>query len=182
MADERYGIHACEIGRDIPAGVDAVRFGTLHGFKGLEFQRVFLAEVSEGLIPHQWLETYRHEQVERYRQEEQRSRSLPFVAATRARDELVGRDAFATHCSTSRSSVGISPCPGPGTTNAQCRRARRSSLPFGRPGRSHSIATVTVVSASLTSSRVFAARPGQCARAYSAAKAYQLSCDGPRAP
>ncbi|MGC9404937.1 UvrD-helicase domain-containing protein [Streptomyces sp. DZ1-3] len=89
LANERYGIHACEIGRDIPAEVDAVRIGTLHGFKGLEFQRVFLAGVSEGLIPHQRLETYRHEQVERYRQEEQRSRSLLFVAATRARDELV---------------------------------------------------------------------------------------------
>ncbi|MFF6785535.1 3'-5' exonuclease [Streptomyces sp. NPDC012510] len=89
LADEQYGIHACEIGRDIPERVDAVRIGTLHGFKGLEFQRVFLAGVSERLIPHQRLETYRHEQVERYRQEEQRSRSLLFVAATRARDELV---------------------------------------------------------------------------------------------
>ncbi|MFF4716091.1 UvrD-helicase domain-containing protein [Streptomyces eurythermus] len=89
LADEQYGIRACEIGRDIPSGVDAVRIGTLHGFKGLEFQRVFLAGVSEGLIPHQRIETYRHDQTERYRQEEQRSRSLLFVAATRARDELV---------------------------------------------------------------------------------------------
>ncbi|MEU5308772.1 UvrD-helicase domain-containing protein [Streptomyces sp. NPDC021562] len=89
LADERYGIRACEIGRDMPAGVDAVRIGTLHGFKGLEFQRVFLAGVSEGLVPHQRIETYRYDQTERYRQEEQRSRSLLFVAATRARDELV---------------------------------------------------------------------------------------------
>lgn len=89
LADERYGIRACEIGRDIPTGVDAVRIGTLHGFKGLEFQRVFLAGVSEGLVPHQRIETYRYDQTERYRQEEQRSRSLLFVAATRARDELV---------------------------------------------------------------------------------------------
>lgn len=89
LADEQYGIRACEIGRDIPSGIDAVRIGTLHGFKGLEFQRVFLAGVSEGLVPHQRIETYRHDQTERYRQEEQRSRSLLFVAATRARDELV---------------------------------------------------------------------------------------------
>ncbi|MFJ7138060.1 3'-5' exonuclease, partial [Streptomyces fungicidicus] len=81
LAEERYGIRACEIGGNAPAGSDTVRIGPLHGFKGLEFQRVFLAEVSEGLVPHQRLETYRHEQTERYRQEEQRSRSLLFVAA-----------------------------------------------------------------------------------------------------
>ncbi|WP_432161586.1 3'-5' exonuclease [Streptomyces tendae] len=88
LADEQYGIRACEIGRDVPPETDAVRIGTLHGFKGLEFQRVFLAGVSEGLIPHQRIESCRHDQAERYRQEEKRSRSLLFVAATRARDEL----------------------------------------------------------------------------------------------
>ncbi|WP_432131179.1 3'-5' exonuclease [Streptomyces tendae] len=89
LADEQYGIRACEIGRDVPPETDAVRIGTLHGFKGLEFQRVFLAGVSEGLMPHQRIESCRHDQAERYRQAEKRSRSLLFVAATRARDELV---------------------------------------------------------------------------------------------
>ncbi|WP_201302003.1 3'-5' exonuclease [Streptomyces tendae] len=73
LADEQYGIRACEIGRDVPPETDAVRIGTLHGFKGLEFQRVFLAGVSEGLMPHQRIESCRHDQAERYRQEEQRS-------------------------------------------------------------------------------------------------------------
>lgn len=41
---------------------------------------------------------------------------------------------------------------------------------------------VITVSTSLTSSRVFAALHGQCACAYSVAKAYQLSLDGPRVP
>ncbi|MFF6785537.1 hypothetical protein [Streptomyces sp. NPDC012510] len=41
---------------------------------------------------------------------------------------------------------------------------------------------MTVVSASLASSRLFAVHPSQFARAYPAAKAYQLSFDDPRAP
>ncbi|MFK4098480.1 hypothetical protein ACI2L1_00035 [Streptomyces sp. NPDC019531] len=41
---------------------------------------------------------------------------------------------------------------------------------------------MTAVSASLTSSRVFAALPGQWACAYRVAKAYQLRLDGPRGP
>ncbi|MEU3904877.1 3'-5' exonuclease [Streptomyces goshikiensis] len=61
----------------------------MHRFKGLEFQRVFLAGVSEGQVPHQRIEAYRMASPDRYRQEQQRARSLLFVAATRARDELV---------------------------------------------------------------------------------------------
>lgn len=68
---------------------DTVRIGTMHRFKGLEFQRVFLEDVSEGQVPHQRIEAYRMASPDRYRQELQRARSLLFVAATRARDELV---------------------------------------------------------------------------------------------
>ncbi|QDL73803.1 ATP-dependent helicase [Streptomyces malaysiensis subsp. malaysiensis] len=68
---------------------DAVRIGTMHRFKGLEFQRVFLTSVSEGQVPHQRIEQYQLANPDRYRQEEQRARSLMFVAATRARDELI---------------------------------------------------------------------------------------------
>ncbi|MER5962781.1 UvrD-helicase domain-containing protein [Streptomyces sp. NPDC002057] len=68
---------------------DAVRIGTMHRFKGLEFQRVFLTSVGEGQVPHQRIEQYRLANPDRYRLEEQRARSLVFVAATRARDELV---------------------------------------------------------------------------------------------
>jgi hypothetical protein len=93
-----------------------------------------------------------------------------------------GRDALATHASTSRSSAGICGPPAFGTTNAQCRSARRSTCSSGRPEMGEHIASVIAVSASLTSSRVLAARPGQCARAYSVAKSYQLNRDGPRTP
>ncbi|WP_143674163.1 UvrD-helicase domain-containing protein [Streptomyces caniscabiei] len=79
-----------ELGRDgVRSDVDAVRIGTMHRFKGLEFQRVFLTSVGEGHVPHQRIEQYRLANPDRHRQEEQRARSLLFVAATRARDELV---------------------------------------------------------------------------------------------
>ncbi|MGJ5897367.1 UvrD-helicase domain-containing protein [Streptomyces niveiscabiei] len=87
---KEFRIPAVELGRSgVRAGVDAVRIGTMHRFKGLEFQRVFLTSVGEGQVPHQRIEQYRITNPDRYRQEEQRARSLVFVAATRARDELV---------------------------------------------------------------------------------------------
>lgn len=89
LACKPFLIPASEIGREGPRDVDTVHIGTMHRFKGLEFQRVFLAGVSEGLIPHQRIETFRLSSPDRYRQEEQRARSLLFVAATRARDELI---------------------------------------------------------------------------------------------
>ncbi|MFJ8692194.1 UvrD-helicase domain-containing protein [Streptomyces roseolilacinus] len=89
LACEPFRVPAAEIGREGPHDTDTVRIGTMHRFKGLEFQRVFLAGVSEGLIPRQRIEAFRLSQPARYRQEEQRARSLLFVAATRARDELV---------------------------------------------------------------------------------------------
>jgi superfamily I DNA/RNA helicase len=83
-----FRIPAVELGSSAVGERDAVRVGTLYRFKGLEFQRVFLAAMSEGQVPHQRIEQYRTTDPERYRQEEQRARSLAFVAATRARDEL----------------------------------------------------------------------------------------------
>ncbi|MFD5699107.1 UvrD-helicase domain-containing protein [Streptomyces lasiicapitis] len=79
-----------ELGKDgVESDTDGVRIGTMHRFKGLEFQRVFLTSVGEGQVPHQRIEQYRLANPDRYGQEEQRARSLVFVAATRARDELV---------------------------------------------------------------------------------------------
>ncbi|MEU3630994.1 3'-5' exonuclease [Streptomyces fradiae] len=66
-----------------------VRIGIMHRFKGLEFQRVFLTSIGEGQVPRQRVERYRLTNPDRYRQKKQRARSLVFVAATRARDELI---------------------------------------------------------------------------------------------
>ncbi|WP_406362292.1 3'-5' exonuclease [Streptomyces sp. NBC_01579] len=84
-----FGIPAVEIGRDGPGRGEGVRIGTMYRFKGLEFQRVFLASVGEGQVPHQRIETFRLADPPRYQREQKRARSLLFVAATRARDELV---------------------------------------------------------------------------------------------
>ncbi|MDX3760179.1 3'-5' exonuclease [Streptomyces sp. AK02-04a] len=90
LARDPFRIPVVELGREgVRAELDAVRIGTMHRFKGLEFQRVFLTSVGEGQVPHQRIEQYRLENPDRYRQEEQRARSLVFVAATRARDELI---------------------------------------------------------------------------------------------
>ncbi|MEU8595505.1 UvrD-helicase domain-containing protein [Streptomyces anulatus] len=90
LARAPFHIPAVELGKDgVRDDRDAVRIGTMYRFKGLEFQRVFLTSVSDGQIPHQRIEQYRLANPDRHRQEEQRARSLVFVAATRARDELV---------------------------------------------------------------------------------------------
>jgi superfamily I DNA/RNA helicase len=71
-----------------PKGGDGVHVGTMHRFKGLEFQRLIVTGVSAGLVPRRGIERWRDTDPIRYGRERQRDRSLLFVAATRARDEL----------------------------------------------------------------------------------------------
>jgi superfamily I DNA/RNA helicase len=65
-----------------------VRIATMHRVKGLEFERVWLAEVSDGIVPppgmlqHQADDTSRAEAL-------LKERSLLYVAATRAKREAV---------------------------------------------------------------------------------------------
>ncbi|MEV4380810.1 UvrD-helicase domain-containing protein [Streptosporangium sp. NPDC049644] len=83
------GIRAAAIGSGGPKLYDAVHVGTMHRFKGLEYQRMILVGVAEGLVPSRHVSQYRETDPLRYRRELQRARSLLFVAATRARDTLV---------------------------------------------------------------------------------------------
>lgn len=83
----REGVRAATIGPDGPRMDDAVHVGTLHRFKGLEYQRMAIAGVAEGLVPHRHVEQHRDDPT-RHGRELQRARSLLFVAATRARDTL----------------------------------------------------------------------------------------------
>ncbi|MFY1669017.1 UvrD-helicase domain-containing protein [Plantactinospora sp. WMMB334] len=85
---EADGIAAVEIGPDGPKRPDGVHVGTMHRFKGLEYQRMIIAGVGDGLVPRQAIGRYRATDPRRYQRERQRDRSLLFVAATRARDEL----------------------------------------------------------------------------------------------
>ncbi|MEV0524582.1 UvrD-helicase domain-containing protein [Streptomyces sp. NPDC050439] len=82
------GIRALEIGPDGPRGDDGVHIGTMFRFKGLEYQRMIIAGVSEGLVPRQAVLQLQRTDALRYRRELQRARSLLFVAATRSRDAL----------------------------------------------------------------------------------------------
>ncbi|MCT9934558.1 UvrD-helicase domain-containing protein [Planotetraspora sp. A-T 1434] len=84
------GIISSSIGTDGPRLVEApVHVGTMHRFKGLEYQRLIIAGVSEGLVPAQRIVTLKDGDPLRFRREMQRARSLLFVAATRARDGIV---------------------------------------------------------------------------------------------
>lgn len=85
----RAGIPAASIGPDGPKLDDVVHVGTMHRFKGLEYQHMIIAGVSDGLVPHAYVHRYASTDPLRYRRELQRARSLLFVAATRARDSLV---------------------------------------------------------------------------------------------
>ncbi|WP_327243251.1 UvrD-helicase domain-containing protein [Streptomyces sp. NBC_01320] len=83
-----HGIRAMEIGPDGPRGDGGVHIGTMFRFKGLEYQRMIVAGVSDGLIPRDDVNRRRSTDPVRYRREVQQARSLLFVATTRARDSL----------------------------------------------------------------------------------------------
>ena len=83
------GIQAAAIGSDRPGDHESVHVGTLHGLKGLEYQRMILAGISDAAIPGARVEAFRNSDPTRYQRELLRTRSLLFVAATRARDSLV---------------------------------------------------------------------------------------------
>lgn len=82
------GIPSVELTHDGLKGRDCVRIGTMHRFKGLEFQRMIIAGATDGLVPRSGIDRWRDTEPTRYRREIQRTRSLLFVAATRARADL----------------------------------------------------------------------------------------------
>ncbi|UXN24515.1 UvrD-helicase domain-containing protein [Curtobacterium flaccumfaciens] len=77
--------------RNVPAtektARDKVRVMTMHSAKGLEFSRVVLFDVSAGVVPNKL--ALQHAAPEERADAELRERSLLYVAASRARDELV---------------------------------------------------------------------------------------------
>jgi superfamily I DNA/RNA helicase/mRNA-degrading endonuclease RelE of RelBE toxin-antitoxin system len=80
-----HGVPAGSIGPDGPRLHDGVHVGTLQRFKGLEYQRMILAGISDAAVPGQRVVA----DPARQQRELMRARSLLFVAATRARDTLV---------------------------------------------------------------------------------------------
>ena len=68
--------------------VPAVRTGTMHAMKGLEFQAVAVIGVEQGLVPEPGAVTPETEDPLAHAQDLQRERCVLFVACTRARDHL----------------------------------------------------------------------------------------------
>lgn len=84
----RRGITSTVMTRDGLPRDEGVHIGTMYRFKGLEYQRLIIAGVSEGLVPRSAVDAWQRTDPLRHRRELQRARSLLFVAATRARDAL----------------------------------------------------------------------------------------------
>ncbi|MGI5438658.1 UvrD-helicase domain-containing protein [Streptomyces shenzhenensis] len=83
------GITCAELTKEGPKGDGEVHVGTMHRFKGLEYQRLAVVGASDGIIPRtSAIDRYRTEDPPRYEREQRKARSLLFVAATRARDAL----------------------------------------------------------------------------------------------
>lgn len=84
----RAEIVSCSITSDGPRLVEAaVHIGTMHRFKGLEYQRMIIAGVAEGVVPRNL--DFEESDPLRFRREMRRAQSLLFVATTRARDSIV---------------------------------------------------------------------------------------------
>ncbi|MFE1169119.1 UvrD-helicase domain-containing protein [Nocardiopsis sp. NPDC058789] len=87
----RAGVSAATLGPEGPptGHEESVHVGTLHRYKGLEYQHMIVAGVSDTLVPNANVDRHKDSDPARYRRELQMARSLLFVAATRARDSLV---------------------------------------------------------------------------------------------
>lgn len=86
---DKAGITCAELTKDGPKGTGEVHVGTMHRFKGLEYQKLAVVGASNGIIPRtSRIERYRTEDPPRYEREQRKARSLLFVATTRARDAL----------------------------------------------------------------------------------------------
>jgi superfamily I DNA/RNA helicase len=67
----------------------AVRVGTMHAMKGLEFQAVAVIGVEQGLVPEPAAITPAREDAVTHALDLQRERCVLFAACTRARDHLL---------------------------------------------------------------------------------------------
>jgi hypothetical protein len=76
-------------GLGLRGDTQAVRVGTMHAMKGLEFQAVAVIGVEQGLVPEPAAITPESEDALTHAQDLQRERCVLFAACTRARDHLL---------------------------------------------------------------------------------------------
>ncbi|MEV4670851.1 UvrD-helicase domain-containing protein [Actinomadura sp. NPDC049382] len=87
--ETKHGISTATLTKEGPQGSGEVHIGTMHRFKGLEYQKLAIIGASDGILPRTALiEKYATTDPKRYERELKKSRSQLFVAATRARDAL----------------------------------------------------------------------------------------------
>lgn len=85
----KHGITTATLTKDGPQGGGEVHIGTMHRFKGLEYQKLAIVGASDGILPRTALiEKYETTDPKRYERELKKSRNQLFVATTRARDAL----------------------------------------------------------------------------------------------
>jgi superfamily I DNA/RNA helicase/mRNA-degrading endonuclease RelE of RelBE toxin-antitoxin system len=84
----RAGLSCAELTRDGSDGRGEIHIGTMHRFKGLEYERLAVIGVSDNVIPRPAVHRYRTQDPVRYERELRKARALLFVAVTRARDTL----------------------------------------------------------------------------------------------
>ncbi|MGX9920688.1 UvrD-helicase domain-containing protein [Streptomyces sp. NPDC002248] len=85
----KHQISTATLTKDGPHGDGDVHVGTMHRFKGLEYQKLAIVGVSDGILPRASItERYATSDPKRYARELKKARNQLFVAATRARDAL----------------------------------------------------------------------------------------------
>ena len=83
------GLDVAPIDREVDdREAEGTRIATMHRVKGLEFERVVLASVNEGLLPLGWAMKSASDEIERASIETM-ERALVYVAASRAKKELL---------------------------------------------------------------------------------------------
>ncbi|WP_131739167.1 UvrD-helicase domain-containing protein [Actinomadura roseirufa] len=87
--ETKHAVTTATLTKEGPQGSGEVHIGTMHRFKGLEYQKLAIIGASDGILPRTALiEKYATTDPKRYERELKKSRSQLFVAATRARDAL----------------------------------------------------------------------------------------------
>lgn len=87
--ETKHGITTATLTKDGPQGGGEVHIGTMHRFKGLEYQKLAVVGACDGILPRTALTgKYETADPKRYERELKKSRNQLFVATTRARDAL----------------------------------------------------------------------------------------------
>ncbi len=83
------GVVARPLAAERSPGEDAVHVGTMHRLKGLEYRFMMISGIGAEHFPFGYVRKLEETDPQRYELELEKARNLLFVAATRARDEVV---------------------------------------------------------------------------------------------